>query len=64
MAEKTVGQMIMQIEGLLGTRAVNDGESDFIEQMVEVSDHGKHTSHLSGKQVEWIRRIWGQHYAA
>lgn len=64
MAEKTIGQKIKQIEGLLGTKDVNEREAEFIENMVERSNNGTRTSHLTSPQVIWIEKIWKRHYAA
>ena len=60
---KSIGQKIMQVEGLLGTSDVSDWEEEFLERMIEISDHGKKTAGLSEKQVSIIDRIWGRHFA-
>lgn len=60
---KSVGQQIKQLEGLLGTSAVNDWETGFIESMVNNTDHGNRTTHLTENQVEKVDQIYGKHFA-
>lgn len=60
---KSIGQMIQQLDGLRGTRDINNWESDFIKSVVGWSDNGEHTGDLSAKQVEVIERIYRKHFA-
>jgi hypothetical protein len=60
---KSVGQKIMQVEGLLGTRAVNDWETGFIESIVASTRAGKETKHLTADQVQKIEQIYNRHFA-
>ncbi len=60
---RSIGQKIMQIEGLLGTRDVNIWEEEFIRRVIGLTDHGKKTVGLSEKQARIIERIWGRHFA-
>lgn len=60
---KTIGQMIQQIDGLRGTKDVNDWENEFIKGMVELTESGKRTSILSTRQVDTIERIYRKHFA-
>lgn len=60
---KSLGQMIKQIGGLLGTKDVNDWESRFIKSVVAWTDNGERTGSLSVKQVEIIERIYRKHFA-
>lgn len=60
---KSMGQKIMQIEGLLGTKDITPWQEDFITSIVERTDHGKHTTMLSTKQVDTIEVIYGRHFA-
>lgn len=60
---KDIGTMLQQIDGLRGTKDVNQWESDFIESCMETSQNDKITSHLSSKQVEIVERIWRRHFA-
>jgi hypothetical protein len=63
MSEKTVGQKILQLQGLLGTDAVTPWVTTFVEDMFAKSNGGKKTSHLTGRQVEKIDQIWREHFA-
>lgn len=58
----SVGQMIKRISGLCGTNAVDGFENKFIEDVVESTKNGEHTSTLRPKQVELIERIHGKHF--
>jgi len=63
MSERSIGQKIMQIEGLVGTIAVNEREEEFIEDVSRITEGGKRTTTLTVTQVEWIERIWKRHFA-
>ncbi len=60
---KSLGQMIQQIAGLVGTKDVNDWESRFIKSVVAWSENGKTTKVLSEKQIAIIERIYRKHFA-
>ncbi|MHB1023358.1 MAG: hypothetical protein ACYC0Z_13210 [Acidobacteriaceae bacterium] len=60
---KSLGQMIMQIEGLLGTDDISDWEDEFIASIVERTQSGKMTATLSPKQVEQVERIYNRNFA-
>lgn len=60
---KTIGQMVQQLEGLLGTRDITAWEDDFIESVLARSQNGKDTRSLTAKQVETVERIWKKHFA-
>lgn len=55
--------MIKQLDGLRGTKDVNDWESRFIKSVVAWSENGECTKVLSAKQVEVIERIYRKHFA-
>ncbi len=59
---KSVNQMIKQIAGLADTADVSEWENDFIHSIVEWSDNGEKTSHLSAKQMAVIERIYRKHF--
>lgn len=59
----TVGTMIKQLAGLVGTKDLNDWESTFVRDMLDRTQRGKRTSPLSGSQVEKIEQIWKKHFA-
>ena len=60
---KSVGAMIQQLEGLLGTPDVTPWESDFIASVVRRTNGGKHTVNLSEKQLDSIESIWKKNFA-
>ena len=55
---KSTGQMIEQLEGLLGTSDLTDWESGFVETLVE-----RKGKPLSDKQTEIMERIYRKHFA-
>lgn len=63
MPHKSIQQKIMQIEGLLGTKDIDEWQQEFIENIVERTQHGKITSGLSGKQLDVIEQIYNRHFA-
>ena len=60
---KSVGQMIKQIAGLRGTKDVTEWEDNFIRGIVEWTDDGEKTSHLTERQVAVVARIYRKHFA-
>lgn len=59
----SIGNMIKQLGGLVGTSDVTDWENQFIESVATKSNNGNSTTGLSDKQVEIIERIYNQHFA-
>jgi len=59
----SVGSMIRQLEGMLGTSGLNPWERGFVENMVSVTDHGNKTSHLYENQVLKVEEVWSKHFA-
>jgi hypothetical protein len=59
---QTVGNMIRQLEGLLGTRDATEKNQDFIRKVVELTQHGKKTSVLTPAQTSYVESLWKQHY--
>lgn len=60
---KSIGQMIKQLGGLLGTKDINDWEHGFIKSVVGWTSDGERTAGLSAKQVAVIERIYRKHFA-
>lgn len=58
----SIGAKIQQIAGLAYTSGVNETTSRFIEDMVNLSGHGRRTSHLTEAQVKWIEDIHERHF--
>lgn len=60
----SIGTMIEQIEGLLGTSDLSEWEQGFCAGIVERYKTGsKDTRQFTAKQAEIIQRIWSKHYA-
>lgn len=62
MTELTLGNKIRQLQGLVGTKDVRPQDGKFIVSMMNLSEGGKKTSHLTGPQVEYLNNLWTQHY--
>ncbi|MDP2622092.1 MAG: hypothetical protein Q8P46_18270 [Hyphomicrobiales bacterium] len=58
----SLGAKLMQIAGLAGTKDVDERTSEFIENMLVLTDGGKRTSHLSEGRVKWIEDIHEKHF--
>lgn len=59
----SVGAMIEQLSGLLGTADLSDWEQGFVENMVRESGGGMKTSRLSEAQVDKVEQVWRKHFA-
>uniref|UniRef100_A0A6M3IXV9 Uncharacterized protein n=1 Tax=viral metagenome TaxID=1070528 RepID=A0A6M3IXV9_9ZZZZ len=59
----SVGAMLKQLSGMLGTDDLTEWEKDFVENVGVQSHSGTLTDRLSGKQVAVIERIWSKHFA-
>lgn len=60
----SVGTMIEQLQGLLGTGDLSEWENDFVTSVhARYLWVNKNMQQLSGKQVEVVERIWGKHFA-
>lgn len=59
----SVGQMIKRISGLHCNEDVNEWEEEFIKNIVEKTDNGNRTTHLTPKQVAKIEHIHTKHFA-
>lgn len=59
---KSIGAQVKQLSGLLGTKDVTAWEQKFIGDMVEKTNNGDLTVHLTPGQVEKIESIWEKHY--
>lgn len=58
----SIGTMIKQCEGLIGTKDISEWEGDFIESILEKTLNGATTISLSLKQVEIVERIYKKHF--
>ena len=57
----SIGTMVKQLEGMLGTRDLSIWERGFVDSVVEQTRDG--TTNLSDKQVTVVERIWQKHFA-
>ncbi len=63
MRQVSVGSMIKQISGMLGTKDLSIWEADFVRSVDEKSGHGADTSVLSDKQVEMVDTIFRKNFS-
>lgn len=59
---KSLGAMVKQLAGMLGTDDLNEWETDFVQHVYDQSGEGEDTTYLSTKQVETISRIYNKHF--
>ena len=59
---KSVGQMIKQLSGLVGTSAVNSWEAGFITNICWQTKNGDTTAALTPPQVTVVEEIFSKHF--
>lgn len=59
----SVGTMVKQLSGMLGTDDLTDWEKKFVQNIDERSENGKHTLLLTDNQTDIIERLWSKHFA-
>lgn len=59
---KSIGQMIDQLDGMLGTKDLTTWEDQFLTDMSERTNCGVNTGALSEKQVAVVERIYRKHF--
>lgn len=59
---KTLGQKILQLQGLVGTKDIRPQDGKFIVDMMNLSEGSKKTSKLTGPQAEYVESLWSKHY--
>jgi len=59
---KSIGQMIDQLDGMLGTKDLTQWEDQFLTHITEQTNCGINTGSLSEKQVAIIERIYRKHF--
>lgn len=59
----SIGNMVKQITGMLGTGDLSTWENSFVRSVAEQSNDGTDTSKLSDKQVEIVDSIFRKHFA-
>lgn len=60
---KSLGAMVEQIAGMLGTDDLTDWETGFVDSIVERIGERRDTTRLSPRQAETVERIWRKHFA-
>lgn len=60
---KSLGAMVKQLHGMVGTDDLTGWESDFIESIWKQTGEGVDTAYLSNNQVQTIERIYRKHFA-
>lgn len=59
---KSLGAMIKQLHGMVGTDDLSEWESGFVQSVYDQTGEGKDTAYLSGKQVTAINDIYQRHF--
>ena len=59
----SLGTMIVQQHGLLGTQDISEWEEKFIESVQGYKDTRRNPRQLSDKQIDIIERIYRKHFA-
>lgn len=59
----SIGTMIKQLGGLVGTDDLTEWEEDFVSDVCERTEEGKFTTALSEKQVLAVQKIHSKHFA-
>lgn len=59
----SLGTMVKQLAGMLGTDGLNAWESGFVRNLDEKTANGERTSYLSADQSLKLEQIWRKHFA-
>lgn len=59
---KSVGAMIQQLAGLVGTQDLNAWERQFVVHIGDLSETGRLTTRLSEAQVDKIEQLYTKHF--
>lgn len=59
---KSLGAMIQQLHGMVGTDDLSEWETEFVQSVHDQSGEGQDTAYLSTKQVEIVNRLYQQHF--
>jgi hypothetical protein len=59
----SIGNMIKQLSGMLGTRDLSSWQQSFVRSVAEQSNEGADTTSLSDKQVEIVDTIFRKNFA-
>lgn len=59
---KSLGAMVKQLHGMVGTDDLNDWETGFIQSVYDQSGEGADTAYLNSTQAEKINQIYTKHF--
>lgn len=59
----SLGSMVRQLAGLVGTNDASPWERTFISSLVTRTENGKDTTMLTDNQVEKLTEVWEKHFA-
>lgn len=59
---KSLGNMIKQLAGLVGTTDLGPWEDQFLADIASKTDDGTRTQSLSSKQVEKVEQMYRRHF--
>lgn len=54
---------IKQVTGLAGTISVDAKTNEFLGDLEVITDDGRNTRGLTAGQIEWVERIFEEHFA-
>lgn len=60
---KSLGAMIQQLHGMVGTQDLTEWETEFVQSVYNQSGEGQDTAFLTSKQVEIVNRLFNKHFA-
>lgn len=59
----SIGAKVKQLAGMLDTQDLSDWENRFVRSIVQRSNAGADTTHLTDAQVERLDELWQKHFA-
>lgn len=59
---KSLGAMVKQLHGMVGTADLSEWETDFVQNVYDRSGEGEDTTFLTAKQVEKVNSIYQRHF--
>lgn len=59
---KSLGAMVKQLAGMLGTDDLSEWETGFVRSVYDQTGEGQDTAFLNAKQAETVSRIYKKHF--
>lgn len=59
---KSLGAMIQQLHGMVGTADLSEWESQFVQSVYDQSGEGQDTAFLTSKQAEVVGKLYSKHF--